>query len=687
MMIALGVTCPLNENINSSGSRRNTAISIFRHNHLPPRLLNQCLRDIFSYLLNWTSVVILLEYAHFADYLTWTVLVELVGIPSLALVVLTMEPLEDLTVGPNYSLPSMLSKKAFSYTTASVEFKRLIVVHKKLLNFKSTILVKLIDYSIPDVEQLLCSVLSVSRCPEGTANMVHQLSGGNPFWCREMALFIQITGAEEFMRAMNPAKAFFSLSGSSECKQMRKTNKMYKYFAQKSLAFSPSLSFSDGVDVNRSQSIDFVTVVSKQKPLTSEEGERKCYKKMRMPNSIHPVATHALLQEHGLNVRSDSDDHHFNPLYRANKSTTSKLELFIVCRFEKLSSEDQNVLRTASIIGNNFSRDVLYGILSPTLRTQMDTSLSSLKKNQWVTDSKTNSNPEHSINTEYSFVHPLLYQTLYDLSPASEKARLHYVVASYIEDTCEGSPIHFAQLGHQYSLASDCKPKAFEYFVRAAVYCFSQGPHYYNEALCRLKHATQFGHNSVDFEAILGIVMDKKDMLTYSRQQLLRDEKNAILIRPAEQRITFTSIISKVWAFFSKIPRQTERRKDMTFNAGYLTIGGTDIFIGLLCSMEDLLQGLMESAVKRGREAEPSNWQLPYLAMREELVKKEEQRRNMDIMRRRSKRSSLNQNGDRKRLAMLARKFSWSAASNERGSVNRGREGPSVSISSCHLSS
>ena len=689
-MIALGVTCSLTDTVNHGDSltnndnKHNQKVSVFKHNHLPPRLLNQCLHDIFSYLLNERSIVIVLEYAHFADYHTWTVLVDLVDTPSLALVVLTIDPLEDLAHGLNKSFPSMISKDAFSYTPASVEFKRVIVISKKLLNFKSTVLVKLIDYSIPEVDQLLCTVLDVPQCPDGAANMVHQLSGGNPFWCREMALFMKTTGVAEFMLAMKPVESSLPLNASSsESRQLRRVGRVFKYFNRRPFPLSKFPSSPDGIDISRSCSIDYPSRVTRQKPILSEAIRGNNNSQIPMCNSIHPIATHAVLQgESSMDGRSESEDPQFCLLHRANQSTTSQLELFIVCRYEKLSSEDQNVLRTASIIGNDFSKDVLYGILSPMMRTHMDSSLSSLKRNQWVTDSKTNFNIESPTNMEYSFAHPLLYQTLYDLTPASDRARLHYAVASYIEDACEGGPSYFAQLGHQYSLASDCRPKALEYSVRAAVYCFSKGPLFYNEGLNRLKHATQFGNNSVDYEVIIGIIMDMRDMLAESRQQLSKDERKVVLLRSKEERRTMTTIFSKLWAFFTRIPRLAERGEDRTFNAGHLTLWGTNIFIGLLASAGEILQGLVDSAVKGGRVGEPLNWQLPFLAMRDEQLKKEDIRRNMSILRRRSS----NHNGERRRLHLIVRNFSLSAASNEIIGTHPSKERPCLPSSPRQLS-
>ena len=74
---------------------------------------------------------------------------------------------------------------------------RLLLNHKKLCVHKGTTVILMNDYSIPEVDQLLCSVLGLQICPPRVASMVHKLSGGNPFWCKEMALFILTTGAGE----------------------------------------------------------------------------------------------------------------------------------------------------------------------------------------------------------------------------------------------------------------------------------------------------------------------------------------------------------------------------------------------------------------------------------------------------------------------------------------------------------
>ena len=66
------------------------------HTKLPPRLLNQCLRDIFTYLLSESPTVVVIEQTHFGDLLSWDVIVNLINITSMAMLVIAMEPLQEL---------------------------------------------------------------------------------------------------------------------------------------------------------------------------------------------------------------------------------------------------------------------------------------------------------------------------------------------------------------------------------------------------------------------------------------------------------------------------------------------------------------------------------------------------------------------------------------------------------------
>lgn len=170
------------------------------------------------------------------------------------------------------------------------------------------------------------------------------------------------------------------------------------------------------------------------------------------------------------------------------------------------------------MIGDTFSTGILHNVLSPKLGLHMVKSIASLVENQWIAEVA--SNPD-----EYSFVHPLFYQTLYDLTPAGERARLHNTIAISIEKKYTGNPVYFALLAHQYGLAKSCRPKALEYFIRAGMFSLSNGPSSFDEGLEMLVQAKLFADNCEDIDTILQIITLYRDKLMVMRTHLLEDEE------------------------------------------------------------------------------------------------------------------------------------------------------------------
>ena len=114
---------------------------------------------------------------------------------------MTMEPLEDIRTllfdqDDSNHIPS-LKEEIKNNETLSLEsliFSKLCVNYKRIIQSPFTLLIPLNDYSVLDIDQLLCNVLKLEVCPDLVSSNVHQLSGGDPFWCRELAQFIEITG-------------------------------------------------------------------------------------------------------------------------------------------------------------------------------------------------------------------------------------------------------------------------------------------------------------------------------------------------------------------------------------------------------------------------------------------------------------------------------------------------------------
>ena len=124
-----------------------------------------------------------------------------------------------------------------------------------------------------------------------------------------------------------------------------------------------------------------------------------------------------------------------------------------MCRFAKLSVDEQRIARTASIIGTSFSADVLNNILPKQLRAYLPTILDSLVRSHWLNSSS--EQRAEGIRVEYSFSHPLLHRTLYDLTPSSVKCKIHLLIAKVSTIANFNISSCFQNFAHYYRLV-DC---------------------------------------------------------------------------------------------------------------------------------------------------------------------------------------------------------------------------------------
>ena len=160
--------------------------------------------------------------------------------------------------------------------------------------------------------------------------------------------------------------------------------------------------------------------------------------------------------------------------------SVAKLEFLVVCRFAKLTLDEQSIARTASIIGTTFTADVLSNALPKQLRPYMSNILSSLVESHWL-HANSEQNPNGMITVEYSFSHPLLHKTLYDLTPSSVKSNIHLSIAKYIEKIYFEDKLYFMSLGYRkfkpffvYLLFIFCLDSCYFFFFRLhfILFCF-----------------------------------------------------------------------------------------------------------------------------------------------------------------------------------------------------------------------
>lgn len=233
----------------------------------------------------------------------------------------------------------------------------------------------------------------------------------------------------------------------------------------------------------------------------------------------------------------------------------------------------------------------------------MFSSLLSLVRSQWIVERVSLTG---GLATDFSFVHPFFYQTLYDLTPAGDKAILHYAVASFIEESHYHSPAHYAQLGRHFGLAKDCRPKALEYFVRAASFSFNASPAGYEDGLSLLSQARIFADSALDYGTLLGLVIYRTQRLSSARKILATKPPRIpphSSSPPTHWSIWSPSRGSKVASF--PATRQLAVQDSETASA--------DRFLQLLAVMEEDLERLYGEMVLRNCVGVVMEWQRPYL--------------------------------------------------------------------------
>lgn len=99
----------------------------------------------------------------------------------------------------------------------------------------------------------------------------------------------------------------------------------------------------------------------------------------------------------------------FTEAYK-NNSTRSPFHVVFICRFEKLSSDHQVVVRYASVIGNKFSLATLHSILPPRFQVNLNKCLEVLSEYGFIL-CLSQSPPM------YAFQNILVRRFLYDLTP------------------------------------------------------------------------------------------------------------------------------------------------------------------------------------------------------------------------------------------------------------------------------
>ena len=146
-------------------------------------------------------VIVIVENISSADHSSMEILINLIGSSCCGLIVMTTEPLEDVRSvlcfeNESDNLSKLHDERKMEEHSPDdfIMFSKLCITYERIVRSSCTLLIQMNEYSVVDVDQLLCETLKLEVCPDGIPLNVHQLSGGDPFWSRELAHFIELIG-------------------------------------------------------------------------------------------------------------------------------------------------------------------------------------------------------------------------------------------------------------------------------------------------------------------------------------------------------------------------------------------------------------------------------------------------------------------------------------------------------------
>ncbi len=149
----------------------------------------------------------------------------------------------------------------------------------------------------------------------------------------------------------------------------------------------------------------------------------------------------------------------------------------LMTRIDKLSEDARNLLKIASVIGRNFSQELLSRITPDFI--PLNASLEKLVKSQLIRGLG---------KREFQFKHALIHQAVYESLPESHQKELHRNLGRAIEELCaDRLQDYYGILSYHFGLGED-PDKTEDYLVRAGDVALRSSAsiealHYFREAL------------------------------------------------------------------------------------------------------------------------------------------------------------------------------------------------------------
>jgi uncharacterized membrane protein YgcG len=508
---------------------------------MPAALVRKTVLDVFTYFFQEVPTVVIIENLHYSDHESLKCLLAMKDLISKTAIMFTMINADQYVEKQNNWKKShtQTALKLFPVESLmNVVEDELETFRKSIMSLLNTSYIKMDDLNISEVDAMLRMALKDDSIPLGLASWIHQISSGSIFWINEMIDFLKTTSPEEFMKILDGIEASNNNGGHMASQQSILNNTLTMNSPSspsRPMSATPNRGGGDKEQNSINRRMSVPTPIS---PSSSGLPLQRKISKLQSPltRSFSVSRNHVLSsritgagtavggnaggggggggggsgEEKGPQKPSENGTIEEEP-NKEGGTDRSKLDLFIIVRFEKLQADYQRILKTAAVIGFAFSRHVLFGILPLSLKPSIHLAMKDLVKEHWIIRNDAS-------DFQFSFTHPFILETLYTLTPLSDRKFIHKAVAEYYEAVNPDDPRLYGEMSRHFVYCNELK--ALEYAIRTVDYNLTQYDFDIEFNINILFDCVPLCKSMIDVETILRIVQRTRFMLQYNDDDL-----------------------------------------------------------------------------------------------------------------------------------------------------------------------
>ena len=238
------------------------------------------------------------------------------------------------------------------------------------------------------------------------------------------------------------------------------------------------------------------------------------------------------------------------------QTTPATIRQLIEQQFERLSSEDQELLEIASVRGMIFSAATVAAVLGKPIEAVENRCTRLVKGEHFLQSSDVGKWPDGTVSSSYSFIHSLYQNVIYDRIGSSRRARLHQTIGIRLQTGYQGQTESIAaELALHFQRGGD-GAAAVRYFLQAAEQAMRQSA--CSEAISHARSGLQLLSSASEMSDRTEIELQLRLLLSLSltavsgyasaeAAQAFRETR--AVCRKVGKQIALIRTLSGLWAF------------------------------------------------------------------------------------------------------------------------------------------